>query len=273
MRTKKKQKIALDLNPAEQVLMHRLRDACALEDSMDKIRQKYADAWEVALKTYTSGTGLSRPRPNAKQVGRVGCGRNSWPSQYSGWPCGFFIEHISFESLCGYDEERPYASIWIAPPKKLRINLEAARKRIREKAEDSLGRPLEEEALSISNLNVVLPARDESGADKRTSDKRRKRFLCYNGEASQILSTTNPTGRRCFQESGQAVDTKAPRPTASIPDCPLSLEHAGVTFHPEKVTRNRSLAGSLPMQLTEFRVTFSSFETASSNLSCLDWPT
>jgi hypothetical protein len=144
MMTTKKQRIALDLNPAEQVLMHRLRDARELEDSMDKIRQKYADAWEALLKCTHPELDFPFLDPNAKQVGRVGCGRNSWPSRASGWPSGFFIEHISLENLCGYDEERPHASIWIAPPDKVRINLEAARKRIREKAEDSLGRPLEE---------------------------------------------------------------------------------------------------------------------------------
>jgi hypothetical protein len=124
--------------------MHRFRDACALENSMNDIRQKYAEAWDVLLKRAYPELDFPVLRPNDKQGGRVGCGRNSWPSRYSAWPSGFFIEHISFENLCGYDEERPHASIWIAPPNKLRINLEAARKRIREKAEDSLGRPLEE---------------------------------------------------------------------------------------------------------------------------------
>ncbi len=134
--------------------MYRFRDACALEDSMDNIRQKYADAWEVLLKRIHPELDFPVLRPNDKQGGRVGCGRNSWPSRYSAWPSGFFIEQISFESLCAHDEERPFASIWIAPPEKLHINLEAARKRIREKAEDSLGRPLEEGKPSAFQISM-----------------------------------------------------------------------------------------------------------------------
>lgn len=154
MRTKKIQKIALDLNPAEQVLMHRFRDACALEDSMNDIRQKYAEAWEVLLKRTYPELEVRVPRANDKQGGRVGCGRKSWPSQYPPWPSGFYIERISFDSLCAYDKERPFAGIWIVPPKKLRINLEAQRKRIREKAELSLGRPLDEEKLSAFEIEM-----------------------------------------------------------------------------------------------------------------------
>jgi hypothetical protein len=154
MTTTERQKIALDLNPAEQVLMHRFRDACSLEDSMGNIRQKYADAWEMLLKCTHPELNFRILRANDSQGGRIGCGRISWPSQYSAWPSGFFVEHISFESLCAYDETRPWASIWIAPPKKLRIDLETSRKRIREKAEDSLGRPLEEGKRSVSEISM-----------------------------------------------------------------------------------------------------------------------
>ena len=134
--------------------MHRFRDACALEDSMNDIRQKYAEAWDVLLKRAYPELDFRVSRANDKQGGRVGCGRITWPSQYSGWPCGFYIERISFESLCAYDEERPHAAVWIVPPRKLSIDLEAPRKRIREKAQVSLGRPLDERKPSAFEISM-----------------------------------------------------------------------------------------------------------------------
>ena len=134
--------------------MRRFRDACALEVSMDDIRQKYAEAWEMLLKRTYPELNFPVLRPNDKQGGRVGCGKITWPSPYPAWPSGFFIEQISFESLCAYSETRPYASIWIAQPKKHRIKLDTARKRIRETAENSLGRALEEGKPSIFEIEM-----------------------------------------------------------------------------------------------------------------------
>lgn len=136
--------IALDLNPAEQVLMHRFLDVRALEDSMENIRQKYGEAWEAVLKRTYPGLSFLSLHSNDNQGGRVGCGKPSWSSPYRSWPSGFYIENISFQSLSAHDEARPYACVWIEPPKKLHIDLDGSRKRIRQKAQDLLGRQLEE---------------------------------------------------------------------------------------------------------------------------------
>jgi hypothetical protein len=134
----------LNLNPAEQVLIDRLAHVYALENSMDNIRRKYGEAWQAILKrTYPA---LDSPivRSNDDQAGCIGCGRQTWLSAYPPWPSGFFIESISLKSLCVLDDTRPYASVWIAAPKKLRLHLENARKRIRQLVKDSFGQPFDE---------------------------------------------------------------------------------------------------------------------------------
>jgi hypothetical protein len=154
MRKKSRPTISLDLNTAEQVLMHRFVDVRALEDSMENIRQKYAEAWGAVFKlTYPSLNILSL-RSNDNRGGRVGCGKISWPSAYPSWPSGFYIEQISFQSLCAHDEARPYACVWIEPPKNLHIDLDGPRKRIRQKAEDLLGHPLEEGRPSVGEISM-----------------------------------------------------------------------------------------------------------------------
>src|SRR6266516_7841159 len=137
-----KERIVLNLNPAEQVLIEKLRDAYALEDSMDNIRRKYAEAWQALLKRVYPELDYPIVRLNDNQ-GSVGSGRQTWPSAYPPWPSGFFIEDISLNGLCAADDARPNASIWIAPPSKLHIHLEDKKKSIRQSAEDCLAEPLE----------------------------------------------------------------------------------------------------------------------------------
>ena len=138
-----KQTTVFNLNPAEQVLIDKLIDVYALENSMDNIRRKYAEAWQALLKRVYPALDDRIVRSNDNQ-GSVGCGRQTWPCAYPPWPSGFFIESISLKSLSAADDAGPHASIWIAPPNKLDIDLENHKKSIRRRAEDCFAQPLEE---------------------------------------------------------------------------------------------------------------------------------
>ena len=84
-----KQMIVLNLNPAEQVLIEKLMDVYALENSMDSIRRKYAEAWQAQLKRVYPALDYPIVRSNDNK-GSVGCGRQTWLSAYPPWPSGFF---------------------------------------------------------------------------------------------------------------------------------------------------------------------------------------
>jgi hypothetical protein len=145
----------MTLNAAEQFLMHGLPDVLSLEKSMRAIRGKYNELWEAICKrTFPE---LDRRSIHATEDdGEVGVGKKSWPSPYGTWVSGFYVGSISFESLC-CDDDPPWASIWIKPPKDLHIDLDAARKRVRQKARDVLGQVNEEDKASEISLWYWLP--------------------------------------------------------------------------------------------------------------------
>lgn len=139
--------------------MQELPDILLLEKSVQDIRIKYDALWEAICKR-------AYPELDQRTVhasddsGHVRLGKKSWPSVPSYWPICFYVVNISIESLCCDDKDPPAIGIWIRRPKNLHIDLGAARKRIRQKAQDAVEQVLEELSFSEKIFDLGYEMRE-----------------------------------------------------------------------------------------------------------------
>lgn len=144
---KTKAKHGLNLKPEETFLFERLTDVLRLEGAMTDIRQKYSQFWDGICRRVQG----EHPELNCTcnhsidHWAQVGIGRECWPSEYVQWPAGFYINEISFERLCSTASDVPSASVWLKPPKTMRVDFESLRDTMRRNAERQLKLQLQDE--------------------------------------------------------------------------------------------------------------------------------
>jgi len=136
-------------NEAERYLIRQWSSARLLEESMERVREKYAEVFErIAESVKAQHDELDWQRAYLTQFwgsGGIGFARQNWRA-LKGWHPGLYLSNMRLERLCSEDEERPHAGIWI--PRKLGIDLEKARDLIRSAANSCLTK--EEQKLCLS---------------------------------------------------------------------------------------------------------------------------
>jgi len=116
------------LNEAERLLLNNWDEAYLLEQSMERVREKYNGLFGEITEAVTQ----SHPELDAKVAyitqrytkGSIGLGRKHWPEGASRWPSGFWINGIRLEVLTDESESPPVASVWVPPKILKRLNLD-----------------------------------------------------------------------------------------------------------------------------------------------------
>jgi len=123
-------------NEAELYLVRQWPSARLMEESMEKVRKKYAALCQRAIEAFqATHKELDNPQVFVTQFwdsGYAGIGRVGW-RQGKGNP-GFYIQNLRLEVLTDETEEAPYAYIWLGKPPKGSADFAKARKTIQSAA-------------------------------------------------------------------------------------------------------------------------------------------
>lgn len=134
------------LNEAELLLLKHWDEAYLLEQSMDRVREKYNSLFErVAEAVLDAYSAFDTYKVLVTQFwgkGSVGFGRKSWPDSNTNNMPGFWLENLRLEVLASDDEPPPTSSIWISPKvyKKIGIDPQDVRQRMVAAAQEILGK-------------------------------------------------------------------------------------------------------------------------------------
>jgi hypothetical protein len=129
-------------NDPDLYLLKNWTNARLLEDSMDKVREKYADLFSDVLdRVIAKHKNLDCRGMRLNDHGgyvNVGLGRECWPQADHKWPSGLWIAGVTLEDLASQEGEAPSAAIWINPPKGSTLDLQKATRRIEAEAKELL---------------------------------------------------------------------------------------------------------------------------------------
>jgi len=145
-------------NEAELYLVRQWPSAQLMEESMEKVRKKYAALCQRTVEDFqATHKELDNPQVFVTQFwdsGYAGIGRVGW-RQGKGNP-GFYIQNLRLEVLTDETEEAPYAYIWLSKPQKEGADFAKARKRIQSAAEKLLTKE-ELQRCSMDDLDEGCP--------------------------------------------------------------------------------------------------------------------
>ncbi|MDB5297571.1 MAG: hypothetical protein JWO31_3554 [Phycisphaerales bacterium] len=118
------------LDEAELLLLKQWGEARLLEQSMERVRQKYAALFEQVVAAVTE----AHPDLDSHKVfvtqfwskGSVGFGRKAWPDGDTYNLPGFWLHNLRLEVLADEDEPAPAATVWIPPKAFKKIATDAA---------------------------------------------------------------------------------------------------------------------------------------------------
>jgi hypothetical protein len=108
------------LNEAELLLLKHWEEAYQLEQSLDRVREKYA----VLLAQAADAVKQSHPELDSSKIyatqfwskGSIAFGRKEWPEGDDSYRMpGFWLANLRLEVLAAEDEPPPTSSIWIPP--------------------------------------------------------------------------------------------------------------------------------------------------------------
>ncbi|MCX5674787.1 MAG: hypothetical protein NTX87_07250 [Planctomycetota bacterium] len=123
-------------NEAELYLVRQWPSAQLMEESMDKVRKKYASLCQRTVEAFqATHKELDNSQVFVTQFwasGYAGTGRVAW-RHGKGNP-GFYIDNLRLEVLTDETEEAPYAYIWLDKPQKGSVDFAKARKTIQSAA-------------------------------------------------------------------------------------------------------------------------------------------
>jgi hypothetical protein len=130
------------LNEAERFLVERWGEALLLEQSMKRVRAKYAELFERIIESVTedhrelnlSGFWLTQSWTS----GEIAFGRKSWPNKANKYPCGFWVNELRFDQLAVEESDPPEAYLWIL--KEVALDYDTARAIVEKAAKDLLNR-------------------------------------------------------------------------------------------------------------------------------------
>ena len=125
-------------NSPELYLLKNWANARLLEDSVEKVREKYKDLFsEVLDRVNGKHKELNCRGMRLDDDGgyvNVGLGRETWPASDHRWPSGLWIGGVALDDLASEEGEAPYAAVWISPPKGGKLDLKGATRTIEAEA-------------------------------------------------------------------------------------------------------------------------------------------
>ena len=164
----------LKFSEPELFLLGKWDQAYKVERELSRTREKYAEIFvEVLDRVKSRHKNLNRRAFNVGAMAtdeslgyiNVGIGREEWPSREPRhWPTGLWIGGVSLEDLYSKNGSKPYASVWLYPPKTGSLNLKIAAHRIQKAAARLRGKG-KSGTVSLENasasVDFYLPERPE----------------------------------------------------------------------------------------------------------------
>jgi len=128
----RKTKMNKTFNELNQWLLQNWTAARQLEDSMNKVQEKYKTVCERVIEAVQGERPeLDNCRVHFKQGdGSLSFAKKKWLTQYGTWPSGLWIGNMSLDELMADETDAPCASIWLWVPKGTNLDLEEARTKI-----------------------------------------------------------------------------------------------------------------------------------------------
>jgi hypothetical protein len=125
-------------NELDQWLVQNWTGARQLEESMIAIQEKYKIVCNHIIDLVKEETPrLNTFLPRFQRANFcIAFGRKEWPSQNAAWPTGLWVGGFGLDSLITEEGDRPYASIWLSCPKGTNFDLEVARTKIQNAADE-----------------------------------------------------------------------------------------------------------------------------------------
>ncbi len=160
------------LNEAELLLLRKWDEARLLEQSMERVREKYAALFEKVAEAVTAG----HPELDAHKIyptqfwatGAIGFGRKTWPEGESYNLPGLWMDNLRLEVLAAEDHPPPIAGIWLSPKalKKTSLTMAKMRQEITKEApsllaQDEYERHIRPGADAKYALNFAAPTKKE----------------------------------------------------------------------------------------------------------------
>jgi hypothetical protein len=165
----------LKFTEPELFLLEKWDDVYKVQRGANQTRERYAEVFlEVLDRVKSRHKELNRRAFNDigtmatdESLGyiNVGIGRAEWPSREPRrWPTGFWIGGVTLEDLYSQSGSKPYASVWLYPPKSASLNLKIAAHRIQKEAGRLRGKA-RSGTVSVENtwasVDLYLPERPE----------------------------------------------------------------------------------------------------------------
>lgn len=182
-------------NEPELYLLKNWTNAQLVEQSMDTVRQKYAQLFDRVLDAVQE----QHPELDSRFIhitrneGNVIIGKKTWPSMYAQWPSGLRLWDIRPENLSSEEEDPPEAVVWFHPPKETRsrVDFQEVANGFKKAAERLLTKPefkrvFVESTKTYAYLSYPLPEPRQKLLDMMLADEAREFHDCMLGHFESL---------------------------------------------------------------------------------------